>query len=198
MMRQTVRKMISRWGVLLVAPLLAACASPSVPDQYYLLSPMVQPVSPAPGETTVIGVGPVTIPSYLDRSTIVTRSAANRPQVNSGYRWAEPLGENINRVLMDNLYRTGVAARLEVFPWNSRDMVEWQVVVDIDRFERQADGNVNLTARWKLVHFQSGEIVTAAKYDKVSTPVDQTLDNAVIAMSSLLADLTAEIAARIP
>ncbi len=99
---------------------------------------------------------------------------------------------------MDNLDRTGVAARLEVFPWNSRDMVEWQVVVDIDRFERQADGNVNLTARWKLVHFQSGEIVTAAKYDKVSTPVDQTLDNAVIAMSSLLADLTAEIAARIP
>ncbi|BDW89123.1 hypothetical protein MACH01_18900 [Thalassospira tepidiphila] len=159
---------------------------------------MVQPVSPAPGETTVIGVGPVTIPSYLDRSTIVTRSAANRPEVNSGYRWAEPLGENINRVLMDNLDRTGVAARLEVFPWNSRDMVEWQVVVDIDRFERQADGNVNLTARWKLVHFQSGEIVAAAKYDKVSTPADQALDNAVIAMSSLLADLTAEIAARIP
>lgn len=197
-MRQTIRKMISRCILLLITPLLVACASPSVPDQYYLLSPMAQPVSSMSGGTTVIGVGPVTIPSYLDRSTIVTRTAANQPLVNSGYRWAEPLGENINRVLMDNLDRTGVATRLEVFPWNSRDMVEWQVVVDIDRFERQADGNVNLTARWKLVHFQSGEIVTAGKYDKVSTPADQTLDNTVIAMSSLLADLTAEIAARIP
>jgi uncharacterized lipoprotein YmbA len=143
-------------------------------------------------------VGPVTIPSYLDRSSIVTRSAANRPEVNSGYRWAEPLGENINRVLMDNFDRAGVAARLEVFPWNSRDMVEWQVVVDIDRFERQADGNVNLTARWKLVQFQSGEIVTAGKYAKVSSPTDPTLDSTVIAMSSLLADLSSEIAMRIP
>jgi len=197
-MRQTVGKIVRRSIVLLVAPLLVACASQSVSDQYYLLSPMVQPVAPVSSNVTVVGVGPVTIPSYLDRSTIVTRSAANRPEVNSGYRWAEPLSENINRVLMDNLDRAGVAARLEVFPWNSRDMVDWQVVVDIDRFERQAGGNVNLTARWKLVQFQSGEIVTAGKYDKVSTPGDATLDGTVVAMSSLLADLSAEIATRIP
>jgi uncharacterized lipoprotein YmbA len=184
--------------LLLITPLLVACASSSVPDQYYLLSPMAQPVSPSPSSSTVIGVGPVKIPSYLDRSSIVTRSAANRPEVNSGYRWAEPLGENINRVLMDNFDRAGVAARLEVFPWNSRDLVEWQVVVDIDRFERQADGNVNLTARWKLVQFQSGEIVAAGKYAKVSSPADPTLDSTVIAMSSLLADLSSEIATRIP
>ncbi|WP_082049738.1 membrane integrity-associated transporter subunit PqiC [Thalassospira sp. HJ] len=197
MMRQTVRKMISRYLVLLIAPVLVACASPSVPDQYYLLSPMAQPASSS-GATRVIGVGPVSIPSYLDRSTIVTRSAANRPEVKSGYRWAEPLAENINRVLMDNLDRAGVASRLEVFPWNSRDMVEWQVVVDIDAFERQADGNVNLTARWKLVHFSTGEIVAAAKYNKVSAPGDSSIEGTVIGMSSLLADLTSEIAMRIP
>ncbi|MBO6807401.1 membrane integrity-associated transporter subunit PqiC [Thalassospira sp.] len=196
-MRHSIKMMISRCVMLLVAPVLVACASPSVPDQYYLLSPMVQPVS-ASGSSSVIGVGPVTIPSYLDRSTIVTRSAANRPEVNSGYRWAEPLGENINRVVMDNLDRSGVASRLEVFPWTSRDQVDWQVVVDIDQFERQADGNVILTARWKLVHFQSGEIVAAAKYNKVSTPNDATIEGTVIAMSSLLADLTREIATRIP
>ncbi|HCK18378.1 MAG TPA: hypothetical protein DHW36_07665 [Thalassospira sp.] len=196
-MRHSIKMMISRCVMLLVAPVLVACASPSVPDQYYLLSPMVQPVS-ASGSSSVIGVGPVTIPSYLDRSTIVTRSSTNRPEVNSGYRWAEPLGENINRVVMDNLDRSGVASRLEVFPWTSRDQVDWQIVVDIDQFERQSDGNVILTARWKLVHFQSGEIVAAAKYNKVSTPNDSTIEGTVIAMSSLLADLTKEITTRIP
>ena len=196
-MRHSIKMMISRCVMLLVAPVLVACASPSVPDQYYLLSPMAQPVSES-GSSSVIGVGPVTIPSYLDRSTIVTRSAANRPEVNSGYRWAEPLGENINRVVMDNLDRSGVASRLEVFPWTSRDQVDWQIVVDIDQFARQADGNVILTARWKLVHFQSGKILAAAKYNKVSTPNDATIEGTVIAMSSLLADLTREIATRIP
>lgn len=197
MMRQTVQKMIYRCLVLLVAPILVACASPSVPDQYYLLSALVQPV-PASAGASVIGVGPVTIPSYLDRSTIVTRSAASRPEINSGYRWAEPLGENINRVLMDNLDRAGVAARLEVFPWNSRDQVKWQVVVDIDRFERQADGTVSLTARWKLADFERGGIESAATYNKTSKPNDSTMEGTVIAMSSLLADLSAEIAAQIP
>lgn len=196
-MRQTVQKIMSRYMLLLVAPILAACASPSVPDQYYLLSPLVQPV-PASASASVIGVGPVTIPSYLDRSTIITRSAANRPEVNSGYRWAEPLGENINRVVMDNLDRVGVASRLEVFPWNSRDQVKWQVVVDIDRFERQADGKVMLTARWKLVDFERGGIVRAAKYNKTSTPNEATIEGTVIAMSSLLADLSSEIAGQIP
>ena len=199
MMRQTVGKMICRCILLLTAPLLVACASKSVADEYYLLSPMAQPL-PSTSDTSsvVLGVGPVTIPSYLDRSTIVTRSAANRPEINSGYRWAEPLSENINRVLLDNLERAGVASRLEVFPWNSRDMVEWQIVVDIDRFERQADGNVFLGARWKLVRFSTGEIVHAGRYNKTSRPQETTIDGAVIAMSSLLADLTSEIAMQLP
>lgn len=195
MMRQKIQMMISKGILLLVAPLLVACASSSVPDHYYLLSPMFSSSAPVSGSTAVVGVGPVTIPSYLDRATIVTRSSANRPEINSGYRWAEPLGENINRVLMDNLERAGIAERLEMFPWTSRDLVEWQIVVDIDRFERQSDGDIHLVARWKLVHFESGQIARAAKYDKKLPAPDASIEGTVIAMSSLLADLTGEMVA---
>lgn len=197
-MRQVIRMQIRKWGLLLAAPLLVACTSQSIPDRYYLLSPMTQQIAPGSAQAPVVGVGPVTIPSYLDRSTIVTRSTANRPEVNTGHRWAEPLDENINRTLMDNIDRMGMASRLEVFPWTSRDGVDWQVVLDIDRFERQADGNVILTARWKLVAFEDGQIVRAAKYNKVSTPDDATIEGAVIAMSTLLSDMTAEIVGNIP
>lgn len=198
MMRQVIRMQIRKCVLLLAATLLVACASQSVPDRYYLLSPMTQQIAPGSAQAPVVGVGPVTIPSYLDRSTIVTRSTANRPEVNAGHRWAEPLDENINRTLMDNIDRMGMASRLEVFPWTSRDGVDWQVVLDIDRFERQADGNVILTARWKLVAFEDGQIVRAAKYNKVSTPDDATIEGAVIAMSTLLSDMTAEIVGNIP
>ncbi|WP_052065911.1 PqiC family protein [Thalassospira australica] len=196
-MRYNIRKLFLKSALLTVSFLLVACASPSVPDSYYLLSPIVQASGNPTSAQPVVGVGPVSIPSYLDRSTIVTRSSANRPVVNSGHRWAEPLGENINRVLMDNLDQTGIASRLEVFPWTSRDQVDWQIVLDIDRFERQADGKVILTARWKLVSFESGKIAKAAKYSKVSTPVDGTIENTVVAMSTLLADLTSEIAIQV-
>lgn len=196
-MRHHIRKLFLAYALLPVSLLLVACASPSTPDSYYLLSPMVQASGSTTAAQPVVGVGPVSIPSYLDRSTIVTRSGANRPVVNSGHRWAEPLAENINRVLMDNLDQTGIASRLEVFPWTSRDLVDWQIVLDIDRFERQAEGKVILTARWKLIAFESGEIVKAAKYSKVSTPADQTIENTVVAMSTLLADLTSEIASQV-
>ncbi|MBX2830702.1 MAG: PqiC family protein [Rhodospirillales bacterium] len=197
-MRQITRKQISKCVLLFAVPLLMACAAQSVPDHYYLLSPSAPQIADPSVQSPVVGIGPVTIPSHLDRSTIVSRSSANRVVVNSGHRWAEPLDENINRVLMDNLDRTGKVSRLEAFPWTSRDGVEWQVVVDIDRFERQAEGNVILTARWKLIRFESGEIAHAAKYSKVSTPSDASIENTVMAMSTLLSDMSVEIANHLP
>ncbi|WP_417825245.1 PqiC family protein [Thalassospira povalilytica] len=198
MMRQIIWMQTRKYLLLLVAPLLVACASQSGTDRYYLLSSMMQQTADRSAQAPVVGVGPVTIPSHLDRSTIVTRSSANRLEVNAGHRWAEPLDENINRVLMDNLDRTGRASRLETFPWTSRDGVVWQIVLDIDRFERQADGNVVLVARWKLVHFEDGAIVQSAKYNKISKPADTTIESTVVAMSTLLSDMTSEIASHIP
>ncbi len=198
MMRQVLRMQFCRYVLLLLAPILVACSSQSGTDRYYLLSSISQQIAKPSAQVPVVGVGPVTIPGHLDRSVIVTRSSANRLEVNAGHRWAEPLAENINRVLMDNLDRAGKASRLEAFPWTSRDNVDWQVVVDIDRFERQADGNAILVARWKLVNFESGTIVHSARYHKTSKPIDTTIENTVIVMSTLLSDMSSEIASYIP
>ena len=198
MMQQVSRMSFRKYVLLLLAPVLVACSSQSTPDRYYLLSALSQSTANVAGDAPVIGVGPVTIPSHLDRSVIVTRSSANRLEVNSGHRWAEPLEENIIRVVMDNLDRAGKASRFETFPWTSRDGVDFQIVVDIDRFERRADGNVVLVARWKLVDFQTGTIVHSARYSKTSKPVDTTIENTVVAMSTLLSDMSSEIAGYIP
>jgi hypothetical protein len=184
--------------LILIAPLLVACAGQSVPDRYYLLSPSAGQAIASSAQARVIGVGPITTPSYLDRSTIVTRGAENSPAVNVGHRWAEPLGENINRVLMDNFEQTGKARRLEMFPWTSRDGVELQVVVDIDRFEKQPDGQVVLSARWKLIGFEQGNIAAANRYMGVDQPTDGSVESTVVSMSKLLGGLTAEIASVIP
>ena len=197
-MRQTLPMHI-RAGVLLflIAPLMAACST-AAPDRYYLLSATLNPAAPVAEQGSVIGIGPVTIPSHLDRSMIVSRSSSNRLEVNAGHRWAEPLDENINRILLENIDHTGKAVRMETFPWTSRDGVDWQIVVDIDRFERQADGKVLLAARWKLVAFESGDITASNRYEKVVDPKNTDVESTVSAMSDLLADMSVDIAKYIP
>ncbi|MCC9622727.1 PqiC family protein [Thalassospira sp. MA62] len=199
MMRRTIFTQL-RTGLLVacVAPILAACAASSVPDQYYLLSAPDAPSAPAMQNAPVVGVGPITIPSHLDRSVIVARSSQNRIDVKTGHRWAEPLEENISRVILENIDHTGVASRLEAFPWTSRDGVDWQISVDIERFEQQGDGKIVLAARWKLVSFADGQIIAAKRYEKSTSAVGTTIEDTVSAMSNLLTDMSQEISRTVP
>ena len=44
----------------------------------------------------VIGVGPITLPKYLDRPQIVSRASRNQLALGEFDRWAEPLQENVS------------------------------------------------------------------------------------------------------
>ena len=46
-----------------------------------------------------VGVGPIRLPSYLDRDQMVTRVTQNRFAVAENDRWAEPLEDNFALVL---------------------------------------------------------------------------------------------------
>lgn len=172
---------------------LSACGTP-VQERYYLLSPDDVSAPAGAARTAVIGVGPISIPGHLDRSQIVTRSSDNRLVINQFDRWAEPLDENIQRVLIENLDHRLNPQRIETFPWNSRDGVVWQIVVDLGRFERQPDGSVQIAARWKIVNFNSGEVAVSERFSDSVIPKDATTGATVAAMSDLLGRLGDSIA----
>ncbi len=85
---------------------LGGCAG-TPNSRFYLL----EPLTGAPGpEGTVpldraisIGLGPVTLPEYLDRPQIVTRTDRNTVLLAEFDRWAEPLSGNVSRTLAENL-----------------------------------------------------------------------------------------------
>ena len=172
---------------------LAACSTP-VQERYFLLSPDDVSAPSGAARTAVVGVGPITIPSHLDRSQIVTRSSDNRLVINQFDRWAEPLDENIQHVLVENLDHRLSPQRIETFPWNSRDGVVWQIVVDLGQFERQPDGSVQMVARWKIVNFNSGEVAVSERFTDSVVPKDTTTEATVAAMSDLLGRLSDSIA----
>lgn len=184
--------------IALVFMALAGCAR-TPPAQYYLLT--------APATTTVgaadgprLGLGPVRLPEYLDRPQIVSWASATRLTLSNRHRWAEPLAKNFSRVLFTRFAQARPEAQIVPWPWRRGQMPARQIVVDVQRFERGADGMLHLDARWTV---QSATADTPARaFDTaIALPVSGASDDydALVAVASeAVGALAADIAQRLP
>jgi uncharacterized lipoprotein YmbA len=75
-------------------------------------------------------VGPITLPKYLDRPQIVTRSGRNPLTLAEFDRWAKPLQDNVSRVLAENLARHIPTDHILLHPWPRSAPVDYQVAVE--------------------------------------------------------------------
>ena len=80
---------------------------------YMLTTELSEQAAPATASLPAgfsIGVGPVRVPRYLSLPMLVTRTGRNEMQSDEFHQWAEPLSENIARVMSaDLLALTGAA-----------------------------------------------------------------------------------------
>ncbi|MGC3964451.1 MAG: PqiC family protein [Rhodocyclaceae bacterium] len=132
-------------AITLVA--LAACSS--TPARYYTLSSVPPQTAAAPASGLSIAVAPVTLPEGVDRFELVVRTADNRVDILDSDRWAEPLRQDIARVVADDLAQRLPAARIAAYPqYASRDAA-YTVFIDVQRFESTTT-TATLDARWTL------------------------------------------------
>ena len=89
-----------------------------------------------------LGIGPVALPDYLDRPEIVTRSSGNELSLADFDQWAGRLEDNFTRVLAENLSSILETDRVSLYPWKSSTPVDFQVTVEVSRFERAANGAI--------------------------------------------------------
>jgi uncharacterized lipoprotein YmbA len=186
--------------VLAMAVLLAGCAT-SKPVQYYQLSAMREDRAPAefavPKEAT-IGLGPVSLPEYLVRPQIVSRTSANRLTISNSHRWAEPLEENLPRVLSENLSALLGTDRILLHPWPVARKVDCQIMVEVVQFEAGPNDAVNLIARWQVMG-RDGQVLlpaTRSSFKLTASAMDQ--EAMVVALSQGIARLARDIAADLP
>lgn len=133
-------------SIMLVGILLAGCKSQ--PASFYVLSPLQH--SAKKTCDVVLGVGPLTLPRYLEQPQLVTRLSRNQLHLNEFHRWAEPLKSNILRVLTRDL-KTLLRARSVVpYPWPADANVGYEVQVTITQFDAAANGVSILSANWHL------------------------------------------------
>ena len=189
-------------GVLTAAALLGAlvagCTFRSAPPATYLLA-AESPAAPAPpavGRGPALGVGPVTIPVYLDRPSIVVRAGGDEVRLSSHHHWAEPLKDGIARILAENLATMVPTDAVVVFPWRSPWIVTYRVTMEILRFDGPLGGPVILNARWRLLDGEGKEIVLKAV--ALSEPAgDRSHAALVAAQSRLIAGVSRDIASEI-
>lgn len=153
---------VGRLGAVLVAAsLVAGCsilrASPDNSRRFLLTSTAEQPVEPAKLHPDVhVGLGPVTLPGYLDTQNLVRTGPGGSVDYVRGAYWAEPLGDGFRRALR---YRTGArigTPNMIAYPWYSTTRVDWKVPVDVLRFEATTDGHAVLVARWSVAPATDG------------------------------------------
>ncbi len=177
--------------------MVAGCGT-TKPTQFYLLRAMETAIHQdrlaKESFPDSLGVGPLTLPKYLDRPQIVTRASVHELRLAEFHKWAEPLKTRMLHVLAENLADSLLIEEVLVFPWKRSRTPDYQVMFDIVQFDGMEDREVVLKVRWKLLG-DEGTRVLQKQVSIVTEPWDgQNYETLVETMSRMLSTLSQEVA----
>jgi len=170
----------------------------SATTQFYILSPLVKPVVEKQDEKgekcKTIGIGPVDLPAYLDRPQIVTRVNPDELKLAELDNWAEPLKDNITRVLAENISRLLCTEDVVIFPWKQSFHIDYQIDIKIVWMDGKLGEKAILATQWAVVD-ASGKSVLLTKRSKYTESVTETTYSALVAAyNRLIANFSRDIA----
>ncbi len=119
---------------------------------------------------TIIGVGPIRVPEYLDRPQIVTQDKNNLTHFAQFDRWAEPIDTALTRVIDENLSAMLVNADVMKFSWSIFIPVKYQVAADIIQLENNLEGNLRMVVQWNVFDLDKKELVFT-KRSEITQPI---------------------------
>jgi uncharacterized lipoprotein YmbA len=196
MRRTTLRKTVLGWMCLATIGCSPLAPRPDL-SKFYLLAPMASGTAATPiNGNLVIGVGPVDFPEYLRRPDIVTRTSPTEIDVSNNNLWGEPLDKNFNRVLRENLGILLNTQNIKAFPWPRDINVNYQVKVNVQRFEKTSAGQSEMIVQWAIEDGHNGKDLYASE-TRASTPFGAGDPVGSSALSYNLATLSEAIATEI-
>ena len=143
----------------------------------------------------VIAIARPSLPPYLERTELVTRTGNGQLKIHENDLWSEPLDAAIARVISENLrHRTGST---NIQPSGSFINQEYSSVVEIriDRFDPSPEGVLLLDCTWKAQAVEGGD--ASARVFRTEVAFDPSVDRMsrrIVAMNEALSQLAREIA----
>ncbi|WP_367156065.1 membrane integrity-associated transporter subunit PqiC [Methylomonas sp. HYX-M1] len=176
--------------ILLLA--LWGCASTPAAN-FFLLEPLPMPHQrEAAGFLLVtLELGPIKIPAYLDRAQLVYATADNRYRLDEFNRWAEPLDDNIGRVLTIDLQN---ALGAKVLPPHSplADQTTYKIALNVLQFHRDGLNQAILNADWLIS--QQGKQLVQTPFNCAQLVRGDTAADQVAALNTCLNQLSGKLA----
>ena len=181
-------------GSVVLALALSGCAHDSKPVQYYRLSVDSGNGArlPAVAQGPVIGLGPIRIPEYLDRPQMIVAITDNQYRLSEEHRWTDRLDQNISLALFKALPGQLGTDKIVRYPWPQRQLVDYQIGIDILEFNVDANGQSRLIAQWTIKRKDQPAIDKRSDYRFPASSTDY--DVMVKAQSQCLSKLSQEIA----
>lgn len=175
--------------------LIAACQHSPKKNYYYLTPQAVteQSASQSNNDTALqlIGIGPVEVADYLNRSQIIDNQTDNTLNMSENAYWAEPLDKSIARVLSLNLTQLNSSRSFVNFPWRSDNKPRYSLRIRIDNLARSGS-NASINATWELVNTETKTSVVRRIFVR-SIPVAAGTKALAQSYSQLLGDLSKEM-----
>ena len=188
-----IKRYLHRTILTVIMMVSTGCGTSPKPDFYHLEQDASTQLTGLE-RGLAIGIGPVNMAPYLDRPQIVTRSGNHRLEMSEFNRWSEPLKISVSRVIGVNLSNLMETNRVYLLPRRNKSIpLDYQVAIDIPRFDGQLGGDARLTARWSLYRTDGQALLT-----KVSIITEATegegFEHLVAAENLTLQKLSQEIA----
>lgn len=184
---------------VLVLLLLGSCGS-SAPVRYFSLSTTVTGGGQNNDDAVVLGLGPLRVAEYLNRSQIVTRGVGAELEVDEFSRWADPLTPALHRVVSTDVDNLMPGVIVVAFPWESviRIQVDYRLLGDVIRFDADRSGRVVLEIQWGVAVVESGEVLVRAHRSRYEAQAQSPDDPAAVAsaMNDALAKFSRDIASK--
>jgi uncharacterized lipoprotein YmbA len=107
------------------------------------------------------------------------------------------LRSEIPRTVADNLRLLLASDRIVAYPRSAPFALDYRVIVEIERFDADLDGDAVLRARWSIYPADRGDALAVERSDLQRPVASSSYSKLAAAHSELLAELSRAIAARI-
>ena len=183
-----------RYLILISFLLCSSCihiGNPPPHINYYLLESMTDPPIIYSENTLNIKMELTGFPEYIDRLQIVTHNGNNGINFEDSERWAEPVQDNLVRVLRENLAQIIPGSSISASPWESSSSNSIKIELVFNHFSGQLGGHTQIDIRWKI-NKSPGQIKQG--YFTEQQPIGDEYQDLIIGLNNAISNLSLELA----
>lgn len=171
----------------------------TAPSRYYVLAPgeniPVNLVHHEHLQDLKVVVVPAIIPKHLDRPVLVAYSGDHELVYSEFERWAEPLADNVTRVLVGNLEQLLAGAHVASKALVDERSADYIIRPQVEALQIKSGEALTLDMRWNIIRGADYVSVAVGRFEESTPLVDAEESTAVSVASDLLLKASRALAA---